>query len=109
MLNKLVEAKMVTKIRLTVTANVKSYLNRPDTASVDRHADRYQVRIGALALRETFESVLCDLAEYVVSAGTQRTAYSKLHRAAVRKSKGNQAECMARLGWPLIVDEDDRS
>ena len=78
---------------------------RPESSVPDRHPDRYQIRIGGLALREHVPAVSADLAAYVVSAGSQRTAYAKLHKAAMKRAKWRQAETMSSLGWPEVRDE----
>ena len=81
-----------------------SYLRRPDTSAHDRRPDRYQIRVGALVLRDHTPAILYGLAKYVVSSGSQRTAFAKLHRAGAKRAEWKQAEAMTALGWPEIKD-----
>ena len=93
------EAQFLSPVDIrSLTKNVRGHLNRPDMKAEDRPCDSYQVRLGALALRERMNDVIYYLCKMKVSSGNQFTVFAKLKRAASKRAMDSQREALEKYG-----------
>lgn len=62
--------------------------------------DNYQIRVGAISLKDKVHQVAADLAATKVSSGNQRTVLAKIMNATKEKSMASRPEALAQ--WPMI-------